>query len=294
MSHTGEDAIDHVVLTRFNLPTRGVESLVRAREGWLRERIALFERYTVPSIRAQTRPGLTWLVFLDPESPQWLRERIEHHAEAGVLRPLYRTEVTWQSAVEDIRATVARTGDVLVTTNLDNDDGLADDFAARVCSAPTPHPRTALFLTRGLITGDHGLYLNIDPHNAFCSVREPWADPVTCWADWHNLLPRRMPAIELDGGPGWLQVVHGGNVSNRVRGRRVSPSPYLGGFRGLDDLPVPTRLEILADRYGAQPRRLARERARAAAKATALRVLGKSGLDRAKWLLASHRRSRLG
>jgi hypothetical protein len=27
--------IDHVLLTRFNLPSRGLESLIRAKDGWL-------------------------------------------------------------------------------------------------------------------------------------------------------------------------------------------------------------------------------------------------------------------
>ncbi len=42
--------VDHVLLTRFNLPTPGVEGLIRAREGWLQDRIELFELYCAPSV----------------------------------------------------------------------------------------------------------------------------------------------------------------------------------------------------------------------------------------------------
>ena len=46
--------LDHVLLTRFNLPSKGHESLVRAQENWLRNRVVLFERYCLPSVAAQT------------------------------------------------------------------------------------------------------------------------------------------------------------------------------------------------------------------------------------------------
>jgi len=40
---------DHVLLTRFNLPSKGFEGMITAKEGWLTDRIALFEFYCLPS-----------------------------------------------------------------------------------------------------------------------------------------------------------------------------------------------------------------------------------------------------
>ena len=62
-------SIDHVILTRFNLPTAGVESLVRAQEGWLRDRQVLFEKYCLPSVKFQTRQDFSWIVYFDTQSP---------------------------------------------------------------------------------------------------------------------------------------------------------------------------------------------------------------------------------
>ena len=42
------DDIDHVLLTRFNLPSAGAEAAIRNRKGWLEHRIVLFERYCLP------------------------------------------------------------------------------------------------------------------------------------------------------------------------------------------------------------------------------------------------------
>ena len=133
----GTSRVDHVVLTRFNLPNGGVEGLIRAREGWLRDRVALFERYTVPSMLAQTRRP-HWIVYVDPESPAWLLERTSTWRESGVLTPVFRPSVSREELEADLRAVVGTPGEVLLTTNLDNDDGLAVDFCERVVAAGGP------------------------------------------------------------------------------------------------------------------------------------------------------------
>lgn len=284
--------IDHVLLTRFNLPSAGVESIVRAQEGWLRSRMDLFERYCVPSVAAQTNQNFVWLIYFDPQSPHWLLERIEEYRAKGTFVPVFRPTFDATELVADIRSVVGEPRSELITTNLDNDDGLAVDFVERLQAGPPPPERTALYFSRGLIKSPEGLYLRVDRRNAFCSVREAWLAPGTCWLDWHDLLPRHMPVQEIGGPPGWLQVVHGKNVSNRVLGRLTASSPYDDLFPGLlDGIPTPRRADFLRDVLVARPVRTARESSRSMVKRAARAVLGKQGWDRAKHLLASWRRS---
>jgi N-acetylglucosaminyl-diphospho-decaprenol L-rhamnosyltransferase len=289
---TASTDINHVLLTRFNLPSAGAESRIRAQNGWLTARMDLFERYCLPSVAAQGNRNFSWIVYLDPESPTWLLERMQKYEADGVLTPIYRARVDRTELLADIRATQDRQRAVLLTTNLDNDDGLAADFVDRLQQVATPHPRAAVYLRNGLITSPGGLFLRRDRRNAFCSVRESWNDPVTCWSDWHNLLGRSMPVIELGGAPGWLQVVHGNNVSNRVRGRLVAAArfePHFGAL--LAGAQTPTVRRFLQDRLVAGPARRARDAFRTAAKWTAMRFLGKAGLDRVKLGLADLARS---
>ncbi|NYE35517.1 peptidoglycan/xylan/chitin deacetylase (PgdA/CDA1 family) [Nocardioides cavernae] len=276
--------IDHVLLTRFNLPTGGLEGLVRAREGWLRERIDLFERYCAPSVAGQQDADVTWIVYLDPASPQWLLDRIAPYAEQGLLHPVLREVVGVPELREDIAALVPRSSDILLTTNLDNDDGLAVDFCARIAAAAkgAAPGRAALYATRGLVLADDGLFVLRDRHNAFCSVRESWHDPVTSWSEYHNELPRVMPTIELDGPPSWLQVVHTGNVSNRVRGRLVAPSAHRSRFAVPLEAREPTARELLVDRTVTSSARRLRDGGRATARRAGLRLLGKDGYAAAK------------
>jgi hypothetical protein len=285
------ERLDHVILTRFNLPSAGHEGLVRAQENWLRDRVALFERYCLPSVRAQTCQDFTWIVYFDPQSPRWLLEWASEHRARGDFHVIYRDSVPHAVLLEDIRAALpGDPGDALLTTNLDNDDSLARDFVARLQEASHPAERAAVYVGDGLIVQGERLYRRLDPHNAFCSVRETWSSPVTCWADWHNLLPNRMPAVVLRGDPGWLQVVHGRNVSNRVRGRQVAPTAFRRGFAGLlDGLPDPRRAELARDALLAVPSRAVRDGVRAAAKFVVGALLGREGLDRAKRLWASAR-----
>ena len=131
----GPGDVDHVLLTRFNLPSVGAESYIRAAEGWLRERVELFERYCLPSVRNQTMTErLAWLVYLDPESPTWLKAKAEKWAASSPLEPTYRTEVPRETLVADLRRVTHGSGRMLVTTNLDNDDGLAADFYREVAA----------------------------------------------------------------------------------------------------------------------------------------------------------------
>jgi hypothetical protein len=280
--------IDHVVLTRFNLPTPGVEGLVRAREGWLENRVELFEQYCAPTVANQTRP-VTWIIYLDPESPSWLTDRLAPLSDRGLFRPILRASVNQDELMADIRDTVPEPGDILITTNLDNDDGLAVDFSERLQSVETTHRQAAVYMVKGLIKSPDSVFLRTDRHNAFCSVREPWKGASTAWATYHNEFSRTMPVIRLDGPPGWLQVVHGANVSNRVRGRLVSPRPYASRFGDvLNDIPEPSSTDLASDLIRL-PMRAARDGARAVVRVAGLKLLGRDRYQAAKLRLSARR-----
>ena len=275
-------AVNHVLLTRFNLPSAGAESFIRARENWLTQRIMLFEKYCVTSVLGQTVSDLKWIVYLDPQSPNWLKNRMLELSASGLFAPIYRQEVQRFELLSDIRSVVETPGQRLLTTNLDNDDGLARDFAERVQAVSLGLTRRVVYVDHGLIVGNQKLYLHRDQRNAFCSVAEPWDTPVTCWSEWHTELDKMMPAAHIGGGPGWLQVIHGDNVSNRVRGRRVSPLGYHASFPGLlDDVSDPSVIDAIGEKFVHSPRRGLREGVRAVAKRAVLAVGGRPGLEAA-------------
>ena len=154
------------------------------------------------SVAAQSNSRFRWLIYFDPESPAWLRERIRQWSADGLFTPVYRTAVERADLLSDLRSMVAEPSAELMTTNLDNDDGVATDFVERLQRAAAQVPgRTALYLPSGLILSGSGLFARRDRTNAFASVAEPWSGAVSCWADWHTLLGRSMPVREVDGPP---------------------------------------------------------------------------------------------
>lgn len=272
--------IDHVLLTRFNLPTGGVEARIRAADDWLTNRWELFERYCAPSVARQTTSAFTWIIYFDPESPEWLVRAIKPYVDRGLFRAIFRTEVPTDVLMADLRANTQHPDGVLLTTNLDNDDGIAVDFMERLQAAVDFDDTRALYVVNGLVKGREGLYLRHDPENAFCSVAAPWSAPRTSWDDWHIMLGRSMPVVEIDGEPGWLQVVHGENVSNRVRGRLVGPARWRDRFPTLlDDVVDPHVGQLMRDRLVVAPARRVRDAGRATLRRTAIAILGRDGMQ---------------
>jgi hypothetical protein len=216
-------------------------------------------------------------------------EKIMEWAAAGTFVPIFRASVSHDELVSDLRAVVGQHRDRIVTTNLDNDDGLAIDFIERLQKAAGNfRVRTALYLPQGLILGADRLYLRTDRTNAFCSVVESWDEPVTCWADWHNLLGKNMPTAEIPGPPAWLQVVHNGNVSNRVHGRLVPPQLHKARFPVIPaGARYPSDQELRWEFLVATPIRFLREHGKLAVKWLAMLILGKDGFSKAKDLLVA-------
>lgn len=279
--------IDHLLLTRFNLPSKGPESLIRAQDGWLQRRVELFQRYTIPSVASQTVTGVHWIVYFDPQSPRWLLDTLAPYVDRGVYTPIFREEATWREVGRDARQLCGARGELLITTNLDNDDALANTFIARLQQLAQPGETRALFLERGLITSGRHTYLRRDRDNAFCSVAEPWtATPATAWRDWHVMLGKYMPVTRCAGAPAWLQVVHGENVSNRVRGHLTDPSGHRVLFPGLiEQQPRPPAGAVAADLLVTAPLRWLRDGLRTVTKHLLLAAGGKQAIDRVKMLL---------
>ncbi|MEW9871087.1 glycosyltransferase [Arthrobacter sp. HS15c] len=285
-----DEIVDHVFLTRFNVPSAGYESLIRATDGWLEMRLALFEKFCLPSVRNQHDRRFMWIIYFDPESPGWLMDRIGSANFDGIFAVRFRAEISRQDLIDDIRGVVQHPGTHLLTTNLDNDDGLAADFTERLRGVGPTRTSTAVYLANGLIRSGAALFSYRDPHNAFCSVLSPWEVPETCWADWHNRLAESMPVVKLAGSPAWLQVVHGSNVSNRVHGRQIPPGAFRRTFPALlDDLPEPSTSYLVGDALVRAPGRMVREVARSAAKRLINSVSGQDGTDDFKAWALRHR-----
>jgi hypothetical protein len=219
----------HYVITRFNVrPNASVTGKALDVE-WLESRFALFDRFCWPSLRHQTSQQFRWLVMFDVATPEPFRERVLGRArEWPNFVPVFLDPEGDNSA----RAVLSRHLDgqlpeTLITTRLDNDDGLAVDYIEAVQRHASVVEPTVIEYPNGFIWHHDRLYRDHQPHNAFTSLVEPLAARqtssfTTIYCGPHPEVEKLGRVLLVSDAPGWIQVVHGGNLENRPRGVRCS------------------------------------------------------------------------
>ena len=242
----------HLLLTRFNVRMKWLDEARGVSDEWLEHRVALFERFCLPSVRAQTCQDFTWLVFMDASTPGQWKERIESHARTySNLVPRYVELFDWFALRAAMEEVVPPRADVdLITTRLDNDDSLARTMMERVQSCWSidgARPRLIAF-ERGLFFRRDKVYDTLYPNNPFSSVIESSIKPKTALHFDHIEAGQHLDVESLRGDPAWMIVVHDRNVLNRVRGRRCSVS-VLADHVAIESMPRGERaIELAAGR----------------------------------------------
>jgi Putative rhamnosyl transferase len=284
----------HVILTRFNVryvidpnaPSIGVDPR------WLENRFELFERYCLPSIMGQSAQGFTWIVFFDSATPAPFAEKARALAtlRSGTV-PVFCETLPLDLVKETVKRSLAEPPEWLLSTRLDNDDGLHADFVANVQRAQSFQAAEVLNFPTGIILREGRTYRRRDPSNAFISLSERFADFGTVFSiGQHIYAGNAYPMKQLVPDPMWLQVVHATNISNKVRGWRTSPAKVASGFpalRGLANIAGGQgTASILAENAVLYPLRRMRDLAIASARRL-LRMIG----FKLKWMDASRRLS---
>jgi hypothetical protein len=225
----------HVMITRFNVLYRDLAHTPAAGKGldasWLAERFDLFERYCLPSVLAQTSQDFIWLIYFnEATAPAFVERARRACAGRDNIRLMFCDAYDHALVERDLRAELIPKPEWLLTTRLDNDDGLRRDFMKRVHDNLRFSHREALNFPNGIIYAGGKTYLHRDESNAFLSLIEPFEDFKTVLFVMHPDMVQLAPVRQIEGDPAWLQVVHDNNIRNRVRGWRVSVATALEGF----------------------------------------------------------------
>lgn len=246
--------LQHFLLTRFNVREEPDKTELISDPGWLGHRFGLFEEFCLPSVAAQTVPEFTWLIFFDEATPGPFRQRIEQHAQTVPnLRPVYVVEHSQAVVAEVLSHFVHGSASHVITSRLDNDDAVSRDYIERIQRAFSHQDCEVLNFPYGIVWHKGRAYLHHDPSNAFATLVEKrtGSNLLTVCARPHPKLSQVASVRQLDGGPGWLQTVHGTNQRNRVRGWRVHSNEVSHLFALEPTVaPAPSQgVEFLIDRY---------------------------------------------
>jgi hypothetical protein len=189
---------------------------------WLEERLALFERYCVPKIAAQTDDRFRWPILIDPETDAAIVKRLAGAPNAELVPVMPKATLG-----QIVAGRVAQMGDSIITARLDSDDQLSAGYTEALRTIEwNGRRRFAAYFTKGLyLDASSGAYRAARlPLNQFPAVfeRRQSGDFLTVHAHRHNELFKSMDAIQIwTKRPMWCTIVHGGNASNRMTGKPV-------------------------------------------------------------------------
>ncbi len=226
------DPFTHILLTRFNTSVGFAPSQNGLDRNWLEARLILFERYCLPSVATQVCSNFKWLVFCDEDSPKWFKERMAAYGE--LLLPVY---IAGPATDHVIARSVVTSGIVssqyLITTRLDNDDAIGADHLRLVQQAFMRQIRTFLVFPFGLQLYRGQLFNTYWQSNPFLSLIEKVSTEglfTTVMCVEHNLVRTAGEVQCIFSVPQWLQVIHGANLQNSLRGwprlSRREPSAF--------------------------------------------------------------------
>lgn len=231
----------HLLITRFNTAIdhefahRGLET------DWLMQRLALFEKYCLPSVKAQAGVAFKWVVLFDAASPAWVRERVAEYG--SIFQPIYISGIATDEKIANV---VKMTGYVsaqyLITTRLDNDDALASNHLASVQKAFKYQARQFIAFPFGLQLYRGSLYHVYWRSNPFLSLIERVgkdSEFTTVCCVRHDRVAQLEKVRYLGRSPEWMQVLHTSNLGNTLRGWPRLGAAYHPNFAIEWDKSVP-------------------------------------------------------
>lgn len=219
---------EHFILTRFNVKNVLSQSDIGLNFDWLNHRFQLFDDFCYPSVRAQLNQNFKWLVYFDSNTPVLFRRKIEKYAEWQNFIPIYlNTEFTDDVNRENILKFLNKNTDYLITTRLDNDDAISNNFVQLIQENFTQQEFEFINFTNGYVWSGGKIYYFKYLNNPFMSLIEKLDNftiegfkTVLCGP--HTELSKIGVIKQVKSNPTWLQVIHTKNVSNQIRGIRCS------------------------------------------------------------------------
>ena len=120
----------HYIFTRWNLldaeTTIYNNPKVEDAEVWMKHRMELFDKYTLPSVMMQTCKNFTWLLAFDKKTPIWITDKYKEFPNIDIIR---------EYPADWVRRYWGHTkGDWIITSRLDNDDEILPEYIETVQS----------------------------------------------------------------------------------------------------------------------------------------------------------------
>ncbi len=246
----------HFLLTQFNVMRTFTESTPILDHDWLSYRFKLFEKFCFSSVAGQTNNDFYWIILFHPQTPDIFMRRVAELQQQNPHLKLFLGEsfpdtLAWELPKLD-------SADYFITTRLDNDDSICQDFIDKVQQQTRKYlsqekelnlaetPLLLDFISGYFTVGDY-LYKTTVTANHFCSMVCPLpsnktlqenAIKTTVFSLRHPQVRKQPGYREIEGSPAWLEVVHESNVRNYLRNKFIPCDRFEIPF-SIDWTPAP-------------------------------------------------------
>lgn len=255
----------HVIMTRFNVPTKGWNETRSGfkplTEEWLDDRFKLFRTYVLPSYKNQTNQNYVWLTFFDTNTSDKFRKIIkEIEAEYPIFKAVFVEDfdVMKTKAVEVIPQFFTPDTKFVITSELDNDDMLHQDYIKTVQDHFKPIHDLVIDLRRGYqLTILPGRKAVVNVYNAvvnpFVSLAESVDNFKTMLKERaHNSYRHYENFSVEDSKEMYIQIIHQYNLMNVTFKHKAVPAVDFSEYGMTED----TRFTI--DRFKTLQHNIAR------------------------------------
>lgn len=202
-----------LLLTRFAAAIGGKAPSA----SWIASRWELFERYCLPSVKAQTFAGFVWWIYVHQGCDPAVAQRLcGYDHRINVMHTDYRSLPGLGSGP-------------VVTVRLDSDDALSATALERIVAAAQNRKRATLIdLPSGYHVSHGKQRAYYGKGGAFKALVEPNQPRVGVYVESCDTIAKRFPTVTVKAP--WLRVVHGGNLRNRYdSSKRSMPLAKLKG-----------------------------------------------------------------
>lgn len=219
----------HYLITRFNVPVKNWEVDKAGNrvldKTWIEHRLRLFNTYCAPTIGGQSNTNFTWLIYCDHRTEEdYLRRITEtvsgiHQAEIRLVEDFYKL-------LDDLRDTVSRCPTpYIITSRLDNDDGLGIDFVNDVQANFSSGDLKIINFTKGILYDGHRHVLTeirYSQRNHYGSLIETLKQgqiPLTVLGYPHGNPPEKSEIVNVSTRLSWLKIIHERNMASKTNGK---------------------------------------------------------------------------
>ncbi len=221
----------HYLVTRFNVPVENwgtdKSGQITLDDVWLKHRIELFLRYCVPTVAAQSEKNFTWLIYCDTDTNADVRLTIENSIQS-IPTASIRFASTFNQLLVDLKEVMFNTASTfLITSRLDNDDGLGKNYIKYVQAHFREADNLLLNLGSGIVfdVNENVLtQIRLAPNNHYTSLVEKRKNAdtlLTVFGFPHDNPPGYLQIINIPAAYAWLKIIHERNVKSRLKGRPI-------------------------------------------------------------------------